>query len=300
MDRDGTEDGYELDADARGRRRRGRAGDRLAAARARSTTWSTRSSEGGADAVLCASIFHYGQLHGARGQGAHARRPASRSGSDGRAAAADLRERVRRLPGMERLLPALEGLPPAYLVGGAVRDLLRGAAPVDLDLAVEGDARSVARALAERLGGDGARARALRHRDGASPASSTFDLATTRTRDLRRARRAAARGAARRSTRTSAGATSRSTRWRSALDGRRPRPPLRPPRRPRPTSRRGSIRVLHDGSFLDDPTRLLRAVRYETRLGLRDGRGHRARRARGASPTDALVDRLRRARCATS
>ena len=35
-----------------------------------------------------------------------------------------LRERVRRLPGMERLLPALEGLPPAYLVGGGVRDLL--------------------------------------------------------------------------------------------------------------------------------------------------------------------------------
>ena len=40
---------------------------------------------------------------------------------------ADLRERVRRLAGMERLLPALEGLPPTYLVGGAVRDLLRGA-----------------------------------------------------------------------------------------------------------------------------------------------------------------------------
>ena len=60
MDRDGTEDGYELEltravADAVdvpviacGRRGR------------RSTTWSTPSSEGGADAVLCASIFHYG------------------------------------------------------------------------------------------------------------------------------------------------------------------------------------------------------------------------------------------------
>ncbi len=29
------------------------------------------------------------------------------------------------------------------------------------------------------------------------------------------------------------------------------------------------IRVLHEGSFLDDPTRLLRAVRFETRLGFR-------------------------------
>ena len=37
------------------------------------------------------------------------------------------------LPGMDRLLPALEGLPPAYLVGGAVRDLLLGADSVDLD-----------------------------------------------------------------------------------------------------------------------------------------------------------------------
>jgi tRNA nucleotidyltransferase (CCA-adding enzyme) len=69
------------------------------------------------------------------------------------AASADLRERIRRLPGMDRLLPALEGLPPVYLVGGAVRDLLRGGDAVDLDIAVEGDARSAARALADRLGG---------------------------------------------------------------------------------------------------------------------------------------------------
>src|SRR5215207_1400653 len=65
----------------------------------------------------------------------------------------DLRERVRRLPGMDRLLPALEGLPPAYLVGGAVRDLMLGIASPDLDIAVEADAHATARALAERLGG---------------------------------------------------------------------------------------------------------------------------------------------------
>ena len=44
----------------------------------------------------------------------------------------DLAERVRDIPGMDRLLPALEGLAPAYLVGGAVRDLLlagRGGGP---------------------------------------------------------------------------------------------------------------------------------------------------------------------------
>ena len=65
--------------------------------------------------------------------------------------ASDLRERVRALRGMDRLLPALDGLPPVFLVGGAVRDLLRGAPGVDLDLAVEGDGPATARALAERL-----------------------------------------------------------------------------------------------------------------------------------------------------
>ena len=52
------------------------------------------------------------------------------------------------------LLPALEGLPTTYLVGGAVRDQLRGAEPVDLDLVVEGDAAEVARTAAERLGAE--------------------------------------------------------------------------------------------------------------------------------------------------
>jgi tRNA nucleotidyltransferase (CCA-adding enzyme) len=32
---------------------------------------------------------------------------------------------------------------------------------------------------------------------------------------------------------------------------------------------RKAIRVLHDGSFLDDPTRIFRAIRYESRLGFR-------------------------------
>ena len=54
----------------------------------------------------------------------------------------ELRERVRSVPGMERLLPALDGLAPSYLVGGAVRDLLRGAVAVDLDVAVEEGYRS--------------------------------------------------------------------------------------------------------------------------------------------------------------
>jgi tRNA nucleotidyltransferase (CCA-adding enzyme) len=178
----------------------------------------------------------------------------------------ELRERVRRLPGMDRLLPALDGLPPAYLVGGAVRDLLRGAAAVDLDLAIEGDARSVARALAERLSGV-----AREHeRFGTATVRAgdlAFDLATTR-----------------RETYDEPGALPRVR--EAPLDedlGRRdftinamavgltgddlghlydPCGGLR-------DLEEGVIRVLHDGSFVDDPTRLLRAVRYEARLGFR-------------------------------
>jgi tRNA nucleotidyltransferase (CCA-adding enzyme) len=178
----------------------------------------------------------------------------------------DLRERVRRLPGMERLLPALEGLPPTYLVGGAVRDLLRGADAVDLDLAVEGDARSVGRALADRLGGI-----AREHeRFGTATVRAgelVFDLATTR-----------------RETYQEPGALPRVE--AASLDedlGRRDFAinamavgltaddlgHLYDPRGGTADLEEGVVRVLHDGSFIDDPTRLLRAVRYEVRLGFR-------------------------------
>jgi tRNA nucleotidyltransferase (CCA-adding enzyme) len=177
---------------------------------------------------------------------------------------AELRERIRRLPGMERLLPALEGLPPAYLVGGAVRDLLRGARAVDLDIAVEGDARSVARALGERLGGQ------VREHERFGTATVqaeglSFDLATTRREsypepgalpsvapaglsdDLRRRD-------------FSVNAMAVALRGDDLGHLYDPCGGLR-------DLETGVIRILHAGSFLDDPTRLLRAVRYETRLG---------------------------------
>lgn len=175
----------------------------------------------------------------------------------------DLRERVRRLPGMERLLPALAGLPATYLVGGAVRDLLRGAEPLDLDLAVEGDARAAARALADRLG------REVREygRFGTAilPGEPDLNLATTRSEtyerpgalpvvedaplsdDLRRrdfTLNAMAIG-------LSGDRLGHLTDTHGGLDD----------------LRAGLLRVLHDRSFLDDPTRLLRALRYQSRLG---------------------------------
>jgi tRNA nucleotidyltransferase (CCA-adding enzyme) len=200
------------------------------------------------------------------------------------AATADLRERLRRLPGMERLLPALEGLPPAYLVGGAVRDLLRGADAVDLDLAVEGNARSVARALADRLGGT-----AREHeRFGTATVRAgdlVFDLATTRTETYdapgalpRVAEASLADDLKRRDFTINALAVS--------LVGDN-LGHLHDPHGGLADLQAGIVRILHPGSFLDDPTRLLRAVRYEARVGFEmDEDTERA--ARAALAEDAL------------
>jgi tRNA nucleotidyltransferase (CCA-adding enzyme) len=216
------------------------------------------------------------------------------------AATAHLRERIRRLPGMDRLLPALAGLPPTYLVGGAVRDLLRGADAIDLDLAVEGDAHSVARALAERLGGTTRE----HERFGTATVRAEdlkFDLAATRTESYDEP------GAL---PRVAAAPLSEDLRRRDftinamavALAGD-DLGHLYDPHGGLPDLEAGVVRVLHPGSFLDDPTRLLRSVRYETRLGFRmDDDSERAARAAvaedamstvsGARVRDELMDLL--------
>ncbi len=213
---------------------------------------------------------------------------------------ADLRERIRRLAGMERLLPALDGLPPTYLVGGAVRDLLRGAGAVDLDIAVEGDSRSVARALAERLGG----LATVHERFGTATvrtAEVVFDLAATRTETYAEpgalpevAPAGLVEDLRRRDFSVNAMAV--------ALAGD-DLGHLYDPNRGLGDLEAGVIRTLHAGSFLDDPTRLLRAVRYETRLGFQmdepTERAARAAIAEGAMSTvsgarvrDELMDLL--------
>ena len=63
------------------------------------------------------------------------------------AAARDLRDLLAKIQGA--IAPATA----AYLVGGAVRDLLNGSPPADLDLAVAGDASAAARAVASALEG---------------------------------------------------------------------------------------------------------------------------------------------------
>jgi tRNA nucleotidyltransferase (CCA-adding enzyme) len=178
----------------------------------------------------------------------------------------DLGDRIRALPGADRLLPALDGLAPAWLVGGAVRDLLLGAGSVDLDVAIEGDARSVARELASRLDGE-----AREHeRFGTATVRAgglTVDLASTRRETYPQpgalpevAEASLDEDLARRDFTVNAIAAS------LAADrvGE-----LRDPHGGRADLDAGVIRVLHPRSFADDPTRLLRAVRYESRLGFR-------------------------------
>jgi tRNA nucleotidyltransferase (CCA-adding enzyme) len=198
---------------------------------------------------------------------------------------AGLRERLEALPGLDRLLPALDGLPPAFLVGGAVRDLLRGAGVVDLDVAIEGDARAAARELARRLSGE-----AVEHeRFGTATLRArgiAVDLATTRRESYARPGAlpdvepaALADDLVRRDFTINAMAAGLSGADLGVLHD---------PHGGLADLEAGMVRVLHDASFTDDPTRLLRAVRYETRLGFRMDAGTE-RLARAAAAADALA-----------
>src|SRR5437763_10234033 len=192
---------------------------------------------------------------------------------------------------MDRLLPALDGLEPAFLVGGAVRDLLLGRGTVDLDVAIEGDARAVARELAGRLGGE-----AKEHdRFGTATVRAgdlTVDLATTRREtyaepgalpEVEPAR--LGEDLARRDFTINAMAASLGA---AALGE------LVDPHGGREDLEAGVIRVLHPGSFTDDPTRLLRAVRYEARFGFRmDPETERFARAAIAAGTPSTVSGAR-------
>lgn len=175
----------------------------------------------------------------------------------------DLGERIRALPGADRLLPALSGLAPAWLVGGAVRDLLLGAPAVDLDVAVEGDALEAARALAERLDGE-VREHERFGTATVRAAGLVVDLATTRRETYARPGAlpdvepaALDDDLARRDFTVNAMAAGLAEDTLGEL---------RDPHRGRYDLDAGVIRVLHDRSFVDDPTRLLRAIRYEARL----------------------------------
>ncbi len=166
----------------------------------------------------------------------------------------DLLERLREVPGAAELFDALEDVSGVWVVGGAVRDALLGRDPRDLDLVVEGDAAEVARRLGEepllheRFGTATANgvvnlAAARRERYEQPGALPDVELGATIAEDL--ARRDFTVNAI--AVRLADGELQAAPNALEDLATRR-------------------LRVLHDGSFLDDPTRLLRLVRYAARL----------------------------------
>ena len=169
----------------------------------------------------------------------------------------ELAERVGALPGVERLRDAAAGAD-AHLVGGAVRDLLLGRERVDIDVVVEGDALALARSVDpeatvhERFGTATARLDGL-----------TVDLASARSESYARPGAlpdvrpgTLAQDLARRDFTINAMAV--------PLSGGE----LADPHGGLTDLSAGLLRVLHDRSFTDDPTRGLRAARYAARLGL--------------------------------
>lgn len=165
---------------------------------------------------------------------------------------------------LRRLHPELDAVQgaasdPVYVVGGAVRDLLLGGDRADLDLVVEGDAG----ALAARLG-----AAPVEH-ERFGTAKVVFDGHEV---DIAAARSEAyAHPGALPDVTVPAAIEADLGRRDFTLNaiaiplGGEPR--LIDPHGGRGDLEAGLLRVLHPGSFVDDPTRAIRAARYAARFG---------------------------------
>jgi tRNA nucleotidyltransferase (CCA-adding enzyme) len=154
-----------------------------------------------------------------------------------------------------------------YVAGGVVRDLLLGRITLDLDLAVEGNGIAFARLVAERYGAGLAVFERFATARLVFPDSLKMDIATTR-------RESYAQPAVlpvvypasieedlyRRDFTINAIAVQLNPgqfgRMLDPFGGQR-------------DLRARTIRVLHAGSFQDDPTRIFRAIRFEQRFGFR-------------------------------
>jgi tRNA nucleotidyltransferase (CCA-adding enzyme) len=206
-----------------------------------------------------------------------------------------VRERLGEIARLQKILPAIQGIAPpyegVYLVGGAVRDVLLGEQSLDIDLMIEGDALTFARELAKEL-----RARCHPHEKfqtavvkGADSEGNEVrvDVAAARTEfyvapgALPEVERSTLRhDLARRDFTINAMATSlKADDLGSTYDfvgGYR-------------DIQGKTVRVLHNLTFVEDPTRLLRAIRYEARLGFRMD-GHTLSLARGSIETRLVGD----------
>jgi tRNA nucleotidyltransferase (CCA-adding enzyme) len=180
----------------------------------------------------------------------------------------------------------------AFLVGGTVRDLLLDRASLDVDIVIEGDAISLAREVASSTGARLAKttvfgtaaltvaldslvgahlqvARNAAAKKHAAPSATTFhlDLATARAETYTRP------GALPKVSPSTIDAdllrrdftlNAIALQLNGAAPGK-----LLDPTGGEADLRAGLVRVLHDQSFQNDATRILRAVRNETRFGFR-------------------------------
>ena len=193
-----------------------------------------------------------------------------------------LTEELARLERLQRVFETVaavsEPYEGVYLVGGTVRDILLGERSFDVDIAVEGDAIALAQALADALGGR------VRAHDKFGTAVVLYgdrervDVVTARTEfydapaALPTVEHASIReDLFRRDFTINAMAVS----LKGADLGR-----LVDPFGGRRDLAAKTIRVLHNLSFIDDPTRIFRAIRYENRYGFRMD-DHTVRLARG-------------------
>ena len=153
-----------------------------------------------------------------------------------------------------------------YLVGGLVRDLLHGESSADIDLSVVGDGPAFAAALADELDGQVSQVSEF---GTASIETRTLsiDVATARAETYERPGAlpdvipaGIAEDLARRDFTVNAMAIDLSrSGWGDLIDPHNGMADLMMKR----------LKTLHPDSFADDPTRALRAVRYEARLGFR-------------------------------
>ncbi len=151
---------------------------------------------------------------------------------------------------------------PAYLVGGGVRDLLLKQPALDLDVVLEGNATQLAQALQTRYGGQ-LTLHAKFHTATWQPLEGPpLDLITAR-----RETYPAPASLPQVTPSTLANDLARRDFSINTLALRLADEALIDLHNAQADLAKGLIRVLHQQSFLDDPTRLYRAVRYETRYG---------------------------------
>jgi tRNA nucleotidyltransferase (CCA-adding enzyme) len=182
-------------------------------------------------------------------------------------------DRLRELPGGRVLLELACGREDVALVGGAARDLLVGREPRELDVAVDGSADAFARRIAAivdgRFAADDGRTCGLERHERFGTAAVTWkrgriDVAS------RRAESYPAPGAL---PRVRAGSYDEDLLRRDFTVnavavplGGASRGELRTAPHALEDLVAGRLRVLHERSFVDDPTRLLRLARYSARL----------------------------------